>query len=55
MHIQNNVPTIPSSWNVERIEENFKSDDFVLEKSDVDLLWSINKNQKCSWDPTTIP
>ena len=31
-----------------------KSLDFELEKSDVSLLWSINKNQKCSWDPTVV-
>ncbi|RNA36597.1 glyoxal reductase [Brachionus plicatilis] len=52
--IRNNVVTIPGSTNHERIEENFNIFDFSLSDEDVGLLWTLNKNEKVSWDPTNI-
>lgn len=51
--LQNDVITIPCSWNYQRIEENL-FDEFTLEKEDFELLWSLDKNLKCSWNPLNV-
>ena len=52
--IQNNIVTIPGSTNHQRIEDNFNVFDFKLDDEDMTKLWTLNKNEKVSWDPTNV-
>ena len=46
--------TIPGSTKPQRVEENIDVGDFELDDDDFNLLWTLNKNEKCTWNPTNV-
>lgn len=50
-HIQNGIHAIPKSENLFRIEENFNSQNFKLEKEDLEKIDELDTNKRFSYDP----
>ncbi len=53
--LQRGVIVLPKSSNAERIRENADVYDFSIDKDDMKLLDSLNKDWHCTWDPTDTP
>lgn len=53
-HLEENCIVIPKSITPSRIEENFHVFDFKLTKEDVELINSLNKNERTGPDPDTF-
>ncbi|MDQ0214711.1 diketogulonate reductase-like aldo/keto reductase [Oikeobacillus pervagus] len=50
-HLQNNVVIIPKSVHANRIKENAQLFDFELQATDVEVIHSLNKDQRFGKDP----
>ena len=44
--IEQNIPVIPKASSVNHLKENLTIFDFELERADIELLSSLNKNQR---------
>jgi methylglyoxal/glyoxal reductase len=53
-HIQNNVIVLPKSSNENRMKENFDIFDFELDKNDMTLIDSLNKDERIGANPDTF-
>jgi diketogulonate reductase-like aldo/keto reductase len=52
--IEHDITVIPKSNSKERMKENLSIFDFEIEKDDMIFLDSLNKNFRCTWDPTLV-
>ena len=43
-----------NNHNDNNVNNNIQINDFVLEEEDFNLIWTLNKNEKVSWDPTDV-
>lgn len=49
--IEHDIVVIPKSINPVRIKENFEVFDFEISETDIEILDSLNKNKRYSWNP----
>jgi len=53
--LQRSIVVLPKSADQERIAENMDLFDFVITEDDMRLLSSMNRDWRCTWNPTNVP